>query len=1001
MSKSLSFYNLTGGLNTVQDLATINSTGNRTESPDMMNIEYYKLGGIQTMKGNTLIGECITEDTQTEWKDVKLGYEYTIGNQSYMVCVNAQGEVFEYNPTTKLLEPLLDADDEPVVFDRTGTGDEWEGRTTEPLTEPFSYTACSYNNGVVISNGYELLYYRKDLDAEENVIQFYVPKLITTETVDTTQTTITTYISPVCVASYKGRLFVGSNKVTQVDSDDTTTNYDYGMLFYSGVGLGTQENWNEGTDAGGDDAGAFAEFFEDSSDFVALGNWAEYLVIHKKQNTYILDGEGSLSSDWQLKTYSEYTVPSAQGFVVANNCYYTYVPEAHSIHPLFTRSIYNNLYQGGDLSYKIKDTLDFIDSTKLDEVYATYNPEKKYILFYLPMIDNLGKDGEYNGSGKCYIYDILTKTWLFRQVPQYVTTAFKYDNITYIGTKDGKVLREFYGKTFDGEPIEFYWLSPSFIWGGGTNKTTTKEFRVKMLNTSTNHFYVESFKDGNLAQKKQRLIKNTGDNLNGLMWDIGLNLDDRNLANSYNPINLYEYSNSANYYYSEDYPLTSNSKIYQNIVEVNGYNPNTETWQNRYMLDGNYVYYPYLYGERTQSTASDYDYVTYTPNNAYCWNKQEASELCYRYVDGDKTYYAWVGSGSKCKTNLTTEDATTSYGYMATIIGGVNGTGYSLAFKVDNPSWLTDGTEHLCYATAPVNNPNQVVNSNYYENGAKVLNGYVAGFMVYLKPSSVIYHPYQYTVVYRREDWDTVQHNAKEVPEGDVPLNITKAYTVISANSKISIQVKNGNSYDTIELTRYSAGDLNVIDNTGATYYTKTQTPTTSTVAYLRSDFSGNTASITAVSGNTITISGNTYTRYPQGDVDQSIPTYWKNNHINLTYDSTLDGWKYVYEYPDADSPLWNLTLTDTIWDYSDLNDDLPEGYDSYDEIPVKERGEAWLLEGYQTKRFLLPDQYFETVQFKFSGGGYDEDGNERLNDNICISGFEVDGIQLAETPWS
>ena len=48
----------------------------------------------------------------------------------------------------------------------------------------------------------------------------------------------------------------------------------------------------------------------------------------------------------------------------------------------------------------------------------------------------------------------------------------------------------------------------------------------------------------------------------------------------------------------------------------------------------------------------------------------------------------------------------------------------------------------------------------------------------------------------------------------------------------------------------------------------------------------------------------------------------------------------------------------------------------------------------------LLPDQYFETVQFKFSGGGYDGDGNERYNDNICIGGFEVEGIQLAETPW-
>ena len=50
--KTLSYFNLTGGLNTVQTMATINSTPNRTESPDMVNIEYFKLSGIRTMNGN-------------------------------------------------------------------------------------------------------------------------------------------------------------------------------------------------------------------------------------------------------------------------------------------------------------------------------------------------------------------------------------------------------------------------------------------------------------------------------------------------------------------------------------------------------------------------------------------------------------------------------------------------------------------------------------------------------------------------------------------------------------------------------------------------------------------------------------------------------------------------------------------------------------------------------------------------------------------------------------
>ena len=104
MSKTLSFYNLTGGLNTVQDLATINSTPNRTESPDMMNIEYYKLGGIQTMKGNKLFGDIDAFNSGSigaDVRDIVCGIEYITGNNSYMIVVNRNGDIFRYNKSTK------------------------------------------------------------------------------------------------------------------------------------------------------------------------------------------------------------------------------------------------------------------------------------------------------------------------------------------------------------------------------------------------------------------------------------------------------------------------------------------------------------------------------------------------------------------------------------------------------------------------------------------------------------------------------------------------------------------------------------------------------------------------------------------------------------------------------------------------------------------------------------------------------------------------------------
>ena len=46
------YADFTGGLNNVNSKDTINSGTTRTESPDMMNVEYLGLGGIKTMEGN-------------------------------------------------------------------------------------------------------------------------------------------------------------------------------------------------------------------------------------------------------------------------------------------------------------------------------------------------------------------------------------------------------------------------------------------------------------------------------------------------------------------------------------------------------------------------------------------------------------------------------------------------------------------------------------------------------------------------------------------------------------------------------------------------------------------------------------------------------------------------------------------------------------------------------------------------------------------------------------
>lgn len=995
MSKTLSFYNLTGGLNTVQDLATINSTPNRTESPDMMNIEYYKLGGIQVMKGNTQIGNHFSN------YKVTCGYEYIVGNNSYMIVTTEDNKVYEYNKSSKTFIEL-----------GTVAYDESEENISQSATHP-RHCIVGYNNGVVISNGYSLAYYNRTLQQKvDNTTRnfFFATKVPKLHPADANASEIEFY--PNCIASYKGRLFVGANTTTQDEN-----NFTGSTAFYSGVGLGikiaySNDNipedinvtWYEAGNPGDEDAGAFKEFFEDSSYFTGLGTWAEYLVIHKEQNTYLLDGTANLSDDWSLKPYSEYTVPSQQSYVVANNGYFTYVPEAGGIYPLLTRTLYNNTLQGTELSFKIKDSFEFLDSERYNEIYATYNPRRKQLLFYMPMIDNLDSNGDFNGSGDCFIFDIQTKTWLRRKVPQNVTCAFKFNNETYIGTNDGKVLQEFKGKTFDGDPVPFYYLTPPFIWGGGTNKTTTKEFRIKMLNSSANHFRVESFKDGNLLSKEKRLIKNVNDNLGGLVWDIDYNYGTRVEGSNTKYTDLGDF-NPDNFTYDEAtreytikvkpsvmYPYTYNGVTYYTPTAITAtswnvpvYNqPDTEPVH----FEGyNQALKFYDLGNPV-SESDPHNYIQYETTTSYAWIQYNPTQECYR--NGD--YYAWVEDGT-CTTNLvtTTESASVvtkvafqgvNYSEQPIWVVGVSKSDY------DN-YWNTPNVMLTGYARGDdgvwrheANGSQIFISTSNEPNGTAWKDNRGRGIVLSRAGTSVLFGG----VSYRMQQYDETQTvtTTIEKPKGKQPDGNTKSYT--QSGNTITINVTGvGN----VTLTRYPAEDRGQVE--GTILYTKVKEPTTSDKAYTNVDFSDAGTTISAVLDDTITVSSLTYYRYSQAD-GTTIKAVYYNRIYKLGSDyegSPISSTEPIYDYPVLSGEP--KSLTDTIWDYSDT--DLPPGYDSYDDIPDNLKGDAWLQQGYQTKRLLLPNQYFETIQFKFSGEGDD--------DSICISGFEVDGIQLAETPWS
>ena len=71
ISSKIVFSDLTGGLNNVDSKENINASPRKTETPDMVNIEYFKLGGIKTMEGNTFIGNKLNDKVIGGWEYIK------------------------------------------------------------------------------------------------------------------------------------------------------------------------------------------------------------------------------------------------------------------------------------------------------------------------------------------------------------------------------------------------------------------------------------------------------------------------------------------------------------------------------------------------------------------------------------------------------------------------------------------------------------------------------------------------------------------------------------------------------------------------------------------------------------------------------------------------------------------------------------------------------------------------------------------------------------------
>ena len=527
ISSQIIFGDLTGGINNVDNKETINASTKKTQTPDMVNIEYFKLGGIKTMEGNVLIGN------KQDHKVVG-GWEYTKGNRRYMVIGLSNGDVKIYNPASEEFDLIYsfatptdrmsfcnmnngvvvtNGVDEPIFYEHgrrqvlsgsvsttagsaTVTGHQTEFTVELNPGDKIEIDSVTYFIDSITDNTTLTLTTEVESTLSDEVLYLSTISSCNATLINEEDPNVQTPIRGLAIQYYNGRLWIGGDN----------------GLFYSQVGQ--YNKWDIKYDAG-----VLYSIYNDTSEIKALGLFSEYLVVHKKFSTYILTCTGD-SSTINIKPFSNITCESQQSWIVSNTKYYVYSREFMDIYPLVQHTVFSDKFLGEPVTQKVRNIFQNLIAENSGNIFCVGRPKARQMIFYLPLVNQLG-------SAYGLIFDHQTKSWLLRNVPQNVTTAFNYNSNVYIGTEDGMVLREFASRTFkmynpdtdeiEDTPIISYYKSPWFDWTNGYTQSFA-EFIIELDNSSENKFYIRTQKDGQ-SRFEDRIIDSLALNGEALIWD--------------------------------------------------------------------------------------------------------------------------------------------------------------------------------------------------------------------------------------------------------------------------------------------------------------------------------------------------------------------------------------------------------------------------------------------------------------------------------------------------
>lgn len=291
------------------------------------------------------------------------------------------------------------------------------------------------------------------------------------------------------IAVHKGRVWV---------ADDSS-------IYFSA--LGKYDDF-----ATADDAGYINNFHTDTDEIVALKPYKDYLAIYKKHSVYLLTG--SSPEDFAIVPFADKGAASFSSVVTVNNKQYFL---NQGIFSLEQAGQLNQIQLGDEITVNVKQELDKFDKTRLAEVIAIHYERKNQVWYFIPY-----KEDEYFHT--ILINDYLNKAWLKRVVPQDIVTACLFNEDILTADKNGKVYKEDFGSTFDGQPVDFMWKSPFLAVGDSNVRKTIDEFYFILDESYDNNFHFSVYKnyDSEYKDDLELVVSTNFDNLN---WH-GLNLNE-------------------------------------------------------------------------------------------------------------------------------------------------------------------------------------------------------------------------------------------------------------------------------------------------------------------------------------------------------------------------------------------------------------------------------------------------------------------------------------------